>query len=539
MSATTEPVEATGVGNLLDERQWSGKIFSDGWVDAPVQIETVEPATGEVLGTAGGGDPETIAPRREVAAAAQRAWAQTPFTDRVAVVRRAGDLMERHRPELARWLVRESGSIPARSPTRSPPRSASSTWRPRSSPIRWARAAVADSRADEHGAAGPGRRGRRDHALELPVRARDAVGGAGARARQRRRPEAGRNTPVTGGVVIARLFEEAGLPEGVLHVLPGGAEAGQALVEDPNVRMISFTGSTATGRKVGETAGRMLKKTMLEMGGNCPLVVLDDADIEAASSAGAWGSFLHSGQICISVSRHLVHESIVEEYTKALVERAQRLPVGNPDTEEVALGPIINEKQMARIVRIVDESVAQGAKCSPAGPMKGRSTRRRCSRRHPDHAGVRRGDLRTGRARDLVPRRRGGGRARQRNRVRAAAAVQSRSPQRAAAVAEQLQAGMVHVNDHTINEEPPAPFGGFRSSSNGGHFGGVANLELWTEWQWLTAREQATTYPFWGGGGGGVWGGGRGGGGGVVESGGGGARGGEGGGGGGGCFLGR
>ena len=115
----------------------------------------------------------------------------------------------------------------------------------------------------------------------------------------------------------------------------------------------------------------MLKRIVLELGGNSPLVVLDDADIEAASSAGAWGSFLHQGQICIAVSRHLVHESIVEEYTAALVERAQRLPVGNPATEEVALGPIINEQQIARVQRIVDESVAQGAKLLAGGTHDG------------------------------------------------------------------------------------------------------------------------------------------------------------------------
>ena len=179
------------------------------------------------------------------------------------------------------------------------------------------------------------------------------------------------NTPVTGGVVIARLFEEAGLPEGVLHVLPGDGEVGQALVADPNVRMISFTGSTATGHLVGETAGRMLKRLVLEMGGNSPLVVLEDADIEAASSAGAWGSFLHQGQICLSVSRHLVHESIVDAYTDALVERAGRLPVGNPATDEVALGPLINERQLARVRRIVDESVEQGAKVLVGGTNDG------------------------------------------------------------------------------------------------------------------------------------------------------------------------
>ena len=172
--------------------------------------------------------------------------------------------------------------------------------------------------------------------------------------------------------------------------------------------MISFTGSTATGRLVGETAGRMLKRVVLELGGNSPLVVLDDADIEAASSAGAWGSFLHQGQICIAVSRHLVHESIVEEYTAALVERAQRLPVGNPATDEVALGPIINEQQVARVQRIVDESVAQGAKLLAGGTHDGLfySPTVLGGVTH-EHARVRGGDLRPGRARDLVPRRRG------------------------------------------------------------------------------------------------------------------------------------
>ena len=130
------------------------------------------------------------------------------------------------------------------------------------------------------------------------------------------------NTPVSGGVIIARIFEEAGLPSGVLHVLCGGPEVGQALVEDPNVRMISFTGSTKTGRLVGEAAGRGLKRVVLELGGNSPLIVLEDADIDGASSAGAWGSFLHQGQICLAVSRHLVHESIAEEYLAALTERA-------------------------------------------------------------------------------------------------------------------------------------------------------------------------------------------------------------------------
>ena len=163
-------------------------------------------------------------------------------------------------------------------------------------------------------------------------------------------------------------------------MIGGGAEVGQALVEDPNVRMISFTGSTATGRKVGEAAGRNLKRIVLELGGNSPLVVLEDADIEAASSAGAWGSFLHQGQICLAVSRHLVHESIADDYVKALAERASHLPVGNPATEQVALGPIINaEAGRARSSGSSTTACRRGPTWSPAASTRTSSSSRPCS----------------------------------------------------------------------------------------------------------------------------------------------------------------
>jgi benzaldehyde dehydrogenase (NAD) len=104
-------------------------------------------------------------------------------------------------------------------------------------------------------------------------------------------------TAVAGGVVIARLLEEAGLPDGVLHMLPGGADVGGALVQDRRVRIVSFTGSTAAGRKVGEAAARHLKRIHLELGGNSALVVLDDADLEPTISVAAFGSFIHQGQV--------------------------------------------------------------------------------------------------------------------------------------------------------------------------------------------------------------------------------------------------
>jgi benzaldehyde dehydrogenase (NAD) len=496
MTVTTEP--AAAVESLLDEREWTGKIYSGGWIDAPVQIESFEPATGELLGTAGGGDAETVARACAAAAVAQHEWAATAITERVAVIRRAAELMERHRAELERLLVRESGSIGGK---------ANVEVTASIGQLDMAAALIAQPLGLVLPSLTPGRS---STARRVPlgvvgvitpwnfpyVLAMRSVGPALALGNAVvLKPDA--NTPISGGVALARLFEEAGLPEDLLHVLPGGADVGQALVSDPHVRMISFTGSTATGRLVGETAGRLLKRTVLELGGNSPLVVLDDADIEAASSAGAWGSFLHQGQICIAVSRHLVHESIVEEYTAALVERAQRLPVGNPATEEVALGPIINERQIARVRRIIDESVAQGAKLraggSNDGPFFQATVLGEVSTSMPAYAEEIFGPVAPvisfrddAEAVELANGTEWG----------LAAAVQSASPQRAAAIAEQLRAGMVHINDQTVNEEPPAPFGGFGASSNGGHFGGVANLELWTEWQWLTARDQAAPFPF-------------------------------------------
>src|SRR5262249_29032177 len=129
-------------------------------------------------------------------------------------------------------------------------------------------------------------------------------------------------TAVCGGVLVARIFEQAGLPEGVLHVVPGGPDAGAALVENPHVAMTSFTGSTAVGREVGRVTGERLKRSALELGGNNAFVVLEDADVERASSAGAWSSFMHQGQICMCAGRHLVHRSIAEPYAAALARRA-------------------------------------------------------------------------------------------------------------------------------------------------------------------------------------------------------------------------
>src|SRR5690625_7350512 len=141
--------------------------------------------------------------------------------------------------------------------------------------------------------------------------------------------------------MIARILEEAGLPEDALHLLPGGGDTGAAMVEAPEVRIGALTGSTAAGRKVGEAASRNLKRAHPELGGNNALVVLPGADLDAAAAAGAFGSFMHQGQVCMTAGRHLVHESLVEEYTKKLAEKAKNMPIRDTTAEKVAMGPII------------------------------------------------------------------------------------------------------------------------------------------------------------------------------------------------------
>ena len=225
--------------------------------------------------------------------------------------------------------------------------------------------------------------------------------------------------------------------------------------------------------------------------------MLEDADIDAAASAGAFGSFLHQGQICIATSRHLVHEKIAPAYVEALAERARRLPTGNPETDEVALGPIINEKQLARVTRIVEESVAEGAHVVAGGKADGRFFPATVLDEVSPNMPVYKEEI-FGPVAPVISFSTDEQAIAMANDTEygLSAAVHSRSVERAERVASRLHSGMVHINDMTVNEESPAPFGGWGSSGNGGHFGGDANLELFTVWQWRTSRPVATPFPF-------------------------------------------
>jgi benzaldehyde dehydrogenase (NAD) len=301
---------------------------------------------------------------------------------------------------------------------------------------------------------------------------------------------------VCGAAVFAAIFKEAGLPDGLFEVVMGDAEVGEALVTDPNVDMVSFTGSTEAGRRVGSLAGGLLKKVSLELGGNNAFVVLDDADLEAAASAGAYSSFQFQGQVCFAVGRHIVHRSVADDYVALLSEKAERLRLGDPYREDVDLGPIVNEQQLARVDGIVQRSVSGGARLAVGGTHDGLFYRPTVladvattlpawtdeifgpvapvvTFDGDDEAIALANDSEYG----------------------LAAGVYSRSISRGLAVANRIRAGMVHVNDQTINDEAIIPFGGMGMSGNGGRFGGEANEETFTEWQWVTIRDEPKSFP--------------------------------------------
>ncbi|MFH5822183.1 aldehyde dehydrogenase family protein [Georgenia sp. AZ-5] len=307
-------------------------------------------------------------------------------------------------------------------------------------------------------------------------------------------------TPVSGGFLIARVLEEAGLPEGVLHVLPGvGAEAGAALVEDPNNQAISFTGSTAVGRKIGEAAGRLLKRVALELGGNNPFVVLEDADVELAATAGAFGSFMHQGQICMATGRHIVHFSLAADYVEALTSKAAALRVGDPFRDDVDLGPIIDAHQLDHIDGLVRETVRGGARVTTGGEHDRLFYRPTVLADVGTDAPAYRQEV-FGPVAPVVTFRDDEEAVRLANdsEYGLKAAVHGGSYEHAMEVGRRLEAGAVHVNDMTVNDEAVAPFPAVKASGNQTAFGGPADVGEFTRWQWVTARETPNPVPIGG-----------------------------------------
>jgi aldehyde dehydrogenase (NAD+) len=303
-----------------------------------------------------------------------------------------------------------------------------------------------------------------------------------------------------GGAAIAEVFHEAGFPKGVFNLItngPGDSGAvGDEFVENPDVRRINLTGSSAVGRRLAEKAGRHLKRVALELGGQNPMLVLQDADIEAAVNAAAFGGFLHQGQICMSTRRLIVDKSIAAEFTEKLVNKVSSFKVGNPQEPDTLIGPLINQEQLHQVQKRVESAVQDGATVLCGGKAEGmcyQPTILSNVKAGSDFAceetfgpvvsifEVDGEDEGVALANDT--------------RYGLSAAVFTKDISKGLALAERIESGIVHINDQTVHDEPQFPFGGVKDSG-WGRFGGRAALEEFTELRWVSAQLTQRQYPF-------------------------------------------
>ncbi|OGP64515.1 MAG: aldehyde dehydrogenase [Deltaproteobacteria bacterium RBG_13_47_9] len=305
---------------------------------------------------------------------------------------------------------------------------------------------------------------------------------------------------VAGGVVIAEVFHEAGFPKGVLNLVTNGpgrsGEIGDEFIENPKVRRISLTGSSAVGRQLAEKAGRYLKQIALELGGQNPLIILCDADVDNAVNAAAFGGFLHQGQICMSTRRIIIEKPIAKEFTEKFVKKVLTFKVGDPKEPDTIIGPLINKQQFNQVKNNVEAAVRDGAKILCGGKSEGLCY-------YPTVlADVKPGtpfscEETFGPVVSVI----------EANDKEEAVAIANDTPYglsasvftgdftKGLAIAERIESGIVHINDQTVHDEPQVPFGGVKDSG-WGRFGGRAALEEFTELRWISMQRTPRQYPF-------------------------------------------
>lgn len=307
-------------------------------------------------------------------------------------------------------------------------------------------------------------------------------------------------TPYSGGLFYAEVFQEAGVPDGVLNVVTCSREnvaaVGDEMIENPLVKGISFTGSTPVGRQIAAKAGGLLKKCCVELGGKDSLIICDDADMDRATSAANFGSFMHQGQICMSVEKILVHESIFDEFLAKFKERAAKLKVGDTAADSAhVIGPLINDKQVARNKDQLEDAIAKGAKVELGGNIEGRFVEPTILTGVTPDMDIY-NDETFGPIVPVIPFKTDEEAVAIANDTEygLSSGVISNDEGRALAIAEKLETGMCHINCSSVNDEPHIPFGGSKNSGLGKH-GGRWSTETFTETRWITLERGGRKFP--------------------------------------------
>lgn len=433
------------------------------------------------------------------AARAQPAWAARVPGERAEVMRRVARIMRERREEIIGWIVRESGGTLIK---------ATLEWEAVHGVVNEAAALpyLVESRILPNDVPGKESRVYRkpvgvigiispwNWPLQLTARSLFpalAVGNAAV-------VKPASDTPITGGLIFAHLLEEAGLPEGVVSVVVGaGSEIGDAFVTHDVPRVISFTGSTPVGRRIARLAGeaRVIKRVDLELGGNSPLVVLDDADVAQAAEAAVFGKFLHQGQICMIANRLIVDDAVYDAFVDAFVERVRALKVGDPEDPETLIGPIINQAQLDGLLQKIQLARRDGLKQRLGGEPQGLvlpphvyvDVDNRHVLAHEEIFGPIAPIIRARGEEEAL-------RLANETTFGLSSAVFTADVQRGLAFALRVEAGMTHVNDQPVNDIPFNPFGGEKNSGIG-RFNGRWAIDAFTTEHWITLQHTPRPYP--------------------------------------------
>lgn len=463
-------------------------------------VDSIDPYTGKTLATIKMADKNDLDAAYTKAKEAQVAWAAAMPFERAAVMRRAVEIFDARHDEIVDWLIHESGSTRIKAEielgsARSITEEAATFPNRVQGRILASNQPGMESRVYRRALGVVGVISPWNFPLHLSQRSVApalALGNAVVL-----KPAS--DTPVTGGLIIAKVFEEAGLPAGVLSVVIGaGSDIGDAFVEHAIPSMISFTGSTPVGRGIGRIAGggEHLKRVALELGGNNAFVALADANVDDAVSAAIMGKFLHQGQICMAINRIIVEAPIYDDFVEKFVAHAKTLKYGNPSDNDTAIGPIINAKQLDGLKKKIELAKVEGATVLLEGNSEGNVL--------PPHifAGVK-PDMEIAHEEifgPLVGIQKAHDEAHALELANASTfglsgAVYSGDLERGVEFAKRIVTGMTHVNDSSVADDANAPFGGEQNSGLG-RFNGEWAIEEFTTDHWITVQRTPRQYPF-------------------------------------------
>jgi aldehyde dehydrogenase (NAD+) len=464
------------------------------------KLTDTDPYTGQTLVEIPLADLSDVDEAYQSAAKAQPAWADALPAERAAVLLRAAAIIEARREEIIDWLVHESGSTRIKTEfewqllhgvtleAASFPYRVSGRVLPINEPGKESR--VYRQPLGVIGVISPW-----NFPIYLSQRSiapAIAVGDTVV-------VKPAQDTPVTGGLLLAAIFEEAGLPPGVLNVVVGASsEIGDAFVQHPIPCLISFTGSTGVGKRVAglAVAAPIIKRVALELGGNSPLVVLDDADLDRAVPGAIFARFLHQGQICMSANRVIVDAKLYDEFAKRFTAHASSLKYGDPNDTDTVVGPIINKKQLSTMMEHMKKAREQGARQVLGGEPQGLVLPPQVFLDVTNDMAIAKNET----FGPIAPIIKVNGesealRVANDTEYGLSSAVFSGDEGRGVRFALRVEAGMTHVNDASVDDSPNSPFGGEKNSGIG-RYGGEWILQELTTDHWVTVQHTPRSYPF-------------------------------------------